>query len=151
MSTSKTGADWARKLTLFTDGIPKAGEVGALKAAEIVRVSVIEASGRYATSSLTKMSVRPIPPTAAEVRMTSPKAHLLDRDTKGHSILPGAVTNRRGRKIALSTPDGPRASATVRGTQGKRMWERGVAAALPKVEQIVSDSVMGAALRAFGL
>ena len=78
-------------------------------------------------------------------------SYLLDRDTKPHSILPGAVTGHRGRKQALLTPQGPRASANVKGSRGKLMWERGVTAVYPKIAGVVSNSVAAAALRAFGL
>lgn len=52
---------------------------------------------------------------------------LIEGPTKAHTIRP---RRRRGRRAAVSTPYGPRASVHVRGTRGKRPWAKGVTAGI---------------------
>lgn len=146
MGVSTTPAELAGKLFRLSRSIERASAVGVTRAALHVKVSVGLASGPYNSSRLTNVSfvVTPGANPSALVKMTNRKAHLLDHDTKSHSIQPKA---RRGRQ-ALNIPGvGPRASAKHPGTKGKFMWEKGVAAAevetMAKFGSGITDAMLG--------
>jgi hypothetical protein len=69
---------------------------------------------------------------------------LIENDTKAHDIFPKKRRARGGKRVAVLTPQGPRASAHSRGTRGKHPWAKGVergtpAATLAYVKVIQAD------------
>jgi hypothetical protein len=147
----------AGKFLRLADAVP-AQTLLALKASALeISKAVALASGKYATRPITKVTSTfgtlagdPV----ALVRMSSPKAHLLDHDTKAHEIQPGAVTQRRTRSPVLFNAAkgfGPvSGSVPHTGTKGKQMWEKGLIAALPVVQETMNGALGNALIQAFG-
>jgi hypothetical protein len=149
VSVAVSGYDIAKKLRAIADGMPKAAQQGVVKAAAIMESSVTVASGKYARSKLVRTRTTFLPPVGAQVRMVSPKAHLLDHDTKAHGIKPRraafmvftdtagtGLTHRRG-------PGGVVFATSVKhpGTTGKLMWEKALVIATPKMEEAMSSAI----------
>lgn len=139
----RDAADLALRFDRARRMMPASVALATAEAAKVVEGSVKLASGPYSASRLTAMrtTLRRSPPSAL-VAMTSPKAHLLDHDTKAHDIV-------AKRADALATPYGARSSVHHPGTIGKHMWETGVAAAAPAVTEVIRRAVRSTARKAF--
>jgi hypothetical protein len=131
--------DLARRLQTAAADLPKAAGVGVVKAAAIMEGAVVAASGRYAGHRILRTKTTLVPPFGAEVKMASPKAHLLDHDTKAHDIGP-----RRASVLVIGgSPSGQPVAGIVRhpATKGKLIWEKALVAARPKMAEAVSETV----------
>jgi hypothetical protein len=136
MGTSTNAAAFAGKLHTFAVALPSAGAAGLVKAALTVQAAVATASGRYRGHAIVDTS-QTVTGSVALVRMTSRKAHLLDHDTH----FPQA-----SRALGVSSEFVPRTGVR---TQGKFMWERGVAAARPGVVVAMGRAVGDAMTKVF--
>ncbi len=148
---------FAGRFLALADEVPRQTLIALKLSAEEITKAVTLASGKYATRPITRVKST-VGTIAGDpvvlVRMSSPKAHLLDHDTKAHEISPGALTQRRTRSPVLFNAAkgfGP-VGGTVKhpGTSGKQMWEKGLAAALPLVESTMNGALGAAILKAFG-
>lgn len=87
---------------------------------------------------------------AAVVKAIGP-LHLLERDTKAHTIEPkskGRGANRRKRAGALKLGDGQfRASAQHPGTKGQHPFEKGIEDARPKAVRAMANPITDAVKR----
>ncbi len=148
---------FAGRFLALADQVPIQTKLALVASGEEIKKAVTLASGKYATRPITKVTSTigslggdPV----ALVRMSSPKAHLLDHDTKAHDISPGALTQRRTRSPVLFNAAkgfGP-VGGTVHhpGTSGKQMWEKGLLVALPIVQETMNGALGAAILKAFG-
>jgi hypothetical protein len=137
--------EFAVKLRETQSEIGKFGLANVEEAAKLVEGSVALASGRYRGRPIvaTRSNLIPGATPRALVKMTSRKAHLLDRDTRPHGISP--------RKAAVLSIGNGEFAAHVNhpGTTGKRMWEKGVILAFPKIHHLVTDRFTGAIAKVF--
>lgn len=138
MGTSLNAKGMAAKIAKFGATLPASVAVGLVAAGKTIEVSVSAASGKYARSPLTRTRsmVRRGENPNVLVRMVDRKAHLLDHDTKPHGRTKGSPGKPGDRN--------PR-------TEGKLMWEKGVAAGTPAAVAAVDRAIGDGMLKAFGL
>lgn len=155
MGTSKSPAELAFKLRRAGDVMPDAARAGVLGMVKTVKRSVnaqLASAGvnggrlRGVGKNGVRIGVRDdgivgtVNPSAT-VRMYGP-AHLIENDTKAHTITTKKSRKRRGGKAqALNTPHGPKASVQHPGTKGKQPWAKGLAVARPLMAREFSSEV----------
>lgn len=87
----------------------------------------------------------------ALVKATGP-AHIVERDTKPHSLAPRQKRRKPGRKrrVLVIPGVGVRAYAKHPGTKGKHPWEKGVAVASRQVGKAAQREVHELLVKVFG-
>lgn len=141
MALKSNVGQWAGNLRRMAQALPDAQRQGVMSAAEAVRRGVLttaRARGARAKESwvtITEQSAAGQP--AALLQLRGSRAYWAQRGTKPHAIVPKS-------KQALRTPEGPRASAVVRGVKPKRFWEPGVQSAQAAAQQAMMRAVRDA-------
>lgn len=152
MGTSRSPAELAMKLRKAGGAIDGAAKDGVFKASMLVKTSVLaelhgvtrlRGVGKRGAKISVGFRVGGVTNPSSLVRMRGP-AHLIEGDTKAHKIEP------KGKKRAILTPAGPRASANHPGTRGKHPWEKGVKRALPNIPKVMMDEQVASLRRFFG-
>ena len=155
---SKTPAQFARSVRRLPGELEQAAERGVAKSAltvtrsirsELQRVtggdSRMSGVGKRGRKVGARYRVRGGSEPSALITAEGP-VHLLERDTKAHTI---PRERRRGRRRIVVTPQGPRARVNHPGTQGRQPFAKGVNAAAPKVPRVIQQEVSTALRRTF--
>lgn len=159
MAALTSAADLLKRFNTLSVGMAPATLVAATAAGDIIRASVAAASGKYAGRPIVRTAATRYPNgigtfkgPAVQVKMTNRRAHLLDHDTKPHTISPGALTGKRSQSTVLSNPVTGFFSATPvkhPGTKGKFMWEKGLVAAEPLIVDTMNKAIGDQILKVF--
>lgn len=144
----KSNADsFVRKTRAFAASFPAAERTGIQAAAAAAKKSILATAGargvhaqdRWVSVEQRGGTQRP----SALLQLRGARAYWAQKGTKAHTIEPK-------RKKAIMTPQGPRASARVRGAKAKPFWRQGVQAAEGPAAQANAQAVQAAIRKSFG-
>lgn len=130
-------ATFAAKMSKAAGSIPAAERDGVAAAARAARASIMNAATEAGAKPKGSWVGYRVVGTSAVVDLRGARAYWAERGTKAHDIKPK-------RKKAITTPQGPRASAHVRGVTAKHFWAPGAAAARTTAPKAHGEAVVAA-------
>lgn len=130
-------AVFAAKMQRAGSSIPGAERAGLFAASQAARASILATATSAGAKPKGSWVGYKIIGTRSVVDLRSARAYWAERGTKAHDIKPK-------RAKAILTPQGPRASAHVRGVPAKHFWAPGTAAARPVAAKAHQDAVVAA-------
>lgn len=130
-------AAFAAKMQSTAAVIPAAEKAGVLAAAIATPSSILAAASSAGAKPKSSWVGYRLVGSNAIVDLRGARAYWAERGTKAHDIKP-----KRGK--AILTPQGPRASAHVRGVRPKHFWAPGTAAARPVAAKAHQQAVVAA-------
>lgn len=144
MAVKSNVDSFVKKTRAMAGSIPAAERAGVQAAAAAAQRSILSAArGRGVNARERWVSIEQRGGTQrpqALLQLRGAKAYWAERGTKAHSITPK-------RKKAILTPQGPRASAYVRGAKARPFWKQGVAAAEGPASRAGAEAVATAIRR----
>lgn len=166
MGTSKSGAELAKKLFNAGHSVERATEMGLKAGGQLVKITALAqlAAAGAGSGRMSGVGKNGAPigvgydilkasngEAAVRVKVKGKGAHLLERDTKAHTINPKKRRGgAKGGKGAVRLADGSfRRSVRHPGTRGKHPWEKALNQSLPQVPKTIQQQISSALAKAF--